>query len=199
MSCPQRDSWLSSFARGHPLNVSITSIGQPTLRRPGTSWGFGALFKRLTSVVDTSCQSQDSTPQPWVTSGFKSNTLFIRPRLPYPLALSISSLSFSADAREKGRALSNSSARSNCEPHDLIRLHASAAVGPESREADGCPSFLEKRDRRERSFFIEKKAHSTRRFFPQGHRVRALCPNKRRKDCVCHRVSNNEDTDPHTS
>ncbi len=29
----------------------------------------------------TSCQSQDSNPQPWVTSGFKSNTLSIRPRL----------------------------------------------------------------------------------------------------------------------
>ncbi len=69
--------------------------------------------------------------------------------------------------------------------------------GPESREADGCPSFLEKRDRRERGFFIEK-AHSARRFSPQGHRVRAPCPNKRRKDCVCHRVSNNKDADPHT-
>ncbi len=70
-------------------------------------------------------------------------------------------------------------------------------MGPESREADGCPSFLEKRDRRERSFFIEK-AHSARRFSPQGDRVRAPCPNKRHKDCVCHRESNNEDTDPHT-
>ncbi len=32
-------------------------------------------------------------------------------------------------------------------PHptaNFIRLRASAAVGPESREADGCPSFLEK-------------------------------------------------------
>ncbi len=28
--------------------------------------------------------------------------------------------------------------------------------------------------------------------------MRAPCPNKRRKDCVCHRVSNNEDADPHT-
>ncbi len=28
--------------------------------------------------------------------------------------------------------------------------------------------------------------------------VRATCPNKKRKDCVCHRVSNNEDADPHT-
>ncbi len=99
--------------------------------------------------------------------------------------------------REQGRSLSNSSATSNCEPHDLIHLRASAAVGPESREADGCPSFLEKRDRRERGFFIEK-AHSARTFSPQGHRVRAPCPNKRRKDCVCHWVSNNEDANPHT-
>ncbi len=30
----------------------------------------------------TSCQSRDSNPQPWVTSGFKSNALSIRPRLP---------------------------------------------------------------------------------------------------------------------
>ncbi len=110
---------------------------------------------------------------------------------------SSSSLSFTADVREKGRSLSNSSAISNCEPHDFIRLRASATVGPESREADSCPSFLEKRDRREWSFSIEK-AHSARRFSPQGHRVRAPCPNKRRKDCVCHRVSNNEHTDPHT-
>ncbi len=42
------------------------------VRRPGSSWGFGALLKGLTSVVDTSCQSRDSNPQPWVTSGFKS-------------------------------------------------------------------------------------------------------------------------------
>ncbi len=27
----------------------------------------------------TSCRSRDSNPQPWVTSGFKSNTLSIRP------------------------------------------------------------------------------------------------------------------------
>ncbi len=50
--------------------------------RPGSSWGFGALLKGLTSVVDTSCRSWDLNPQPWVTSGFKSNALSIRPRLP---------------------------------------------------------------------------------------------------------------------
>ncbi len=61
------------------FNPSKWSSWQPTLRR---SWGFGALLKGLTSVVDTSCQSRDLNPQPWVTSGFKSNALSIRPRLP---------------------------------------------------------------------------------------------------------------------
>ncbi len=41
---------------------------QPTLQRPGCSWGFGALLKGLTSVVDNSCRSRDSNPQPRVTS-----------------------------------------------------------------------------------------------------------------------------------
>ncbi len=44
------------------------SSGQPTLRCPGSSWGFGALLKGLTSVVDNSCRSRDSNPQPRVTS-----------------------------------------------------------------------------------------------------------------------------------
>ncbi len=35
---------------------------------PGSSWGFGALLKGLTSVVDNSCRSRDSNPQPRVTS-----------------------------------------------------------------------------------------------------------------------------------
>ncbi len=56
---------------------------------------------------------------------------------------------------KRGRSLSNLPATSNCEPHDFIRLRASATVGLESREADGCPSFLEKRDRRELSFLRE--------------------------------------------
>ncbi len=58
----------------HPTWSSV----QPTLRRPGSSWGFGALLKGLTSVVDTSSRSRDSNPQTWVTSGFKSNALSIR-------------------------------------------------------------------------------------------------------------------------
>ncbi len=45
----------------------------------GSSRGFGALLKGLTSVVDNSCRSQDSNPQPRVTSP----TLYpLEPRLP---------------------------------------------------------------------------------------------------------------------
>ncbi len=55
------------------------SIGQPTLRSPGSSWGFGALLKGLTSVVDNSCRSRDSNTQLRVTSP----TLYpLEPRLP---------------------------------------------------------------------------------------------------------------------
>ncbi len=76
-------------------------------------------------------------------------------------------------------------------PHptaNFIRLRASAAVGPESREADGCPSFLEKRDRT-RAELLHRKSSQCTQISPQGQRVRAPCPNKRLKDCVCHRVS----------
>ncbi len=44
-----------------------THLEQSTLRRPGSSWGFDALLKGLTLVVDNSCQSRDSNPQPRVT------------------------------------------------------------------------------------------------------------------------------------
>ncbi len=53
--------------------------------------------------------------------------------------------------------------------------------------------------------FSKRTAHNCpdlprlHRLPPQGHCVRAPRPNKRRNNCVCHRVSNNEDTDPHTS
>ncbi len=44
------------------------SSGQPTLRHTGSSWKFGALLKGLTSVLDNSCWSRDSNPQPRITS-----------------------------------------------------------------------------------------------------------------------------------
>ncbi len=68
---------------------------------------------------------------------------------------------------------------------------------PNRGKQTAAPLSFKRGTERERSFFIEK-THSARRFSPQGHRVRAPCPNKRRKDCVCDRVSNNEDADPHT-
>ncbi len=57
------------FSTFKPSKCTHTwSSEQPTLRRPGSSWGFGALLKGLTSVVDNSCRSRDSRPQPRVTT-----------------------------------------------------------------------------------------------------------------------------------
>ncbi len=57
------------FSAFNPSKCTHTwSSGQPTLRRLGSSWGFGALLKGLTSVGDNSCQCRDSNPQPRVTS-----------------------------------------------------------------------------------------------------------------------------------
>ncbi len=57
------------FSAFNPSKCKHTrSSGQPTLRRPGSSWGSGALFKGLTSVVDNSCWSRDLNPRPRVTS-----------------------------------------------------------------------------------------------------------------------------------
>ncbi len=52
------------FSAFNPSKCTHTwSSGQP-----GSSWGFGALLKGLASVVDNSCRSRDSNPQPRVTS-----------------------------------------------------------------------------------------------------------------------------------
>ncbi len=57
------------FSAFNPSKWTHTwSSGQPTLRHPGSSWGFGALLKGLTSVIDNSCRSQDSNPHPQITS-----------------------------------------------------------------------------------------------------------------------------------
>ncbi len=50
------------------MHTHTWSSGQPTLWRPGSSWGFGALLKGHTSVVDNYYRSRDSNPQPQVTS-----------------------------------------------------------------------------------------------------------------------------------
>ncbi len=57
------------FSAFNPSKCTHTwSSGQPTLRHLGSSWGFSALLKGLTSVMDNSCRSRDSNPQPRVTS-----------------------------------------------------------------------------------------------------------------------------------
>ncbi len=64
--------------------------------RPGSSWGFGALLKGLTSVVVSKVERtlvvhsphQQFLPDPRfepTTSGYKSDALSIRPRLPQDL------------------------------------------------------------------------------------------------------------------
>ncbi len=40
---------------------------------------------------------------------------------------------------------------------------------------------------RTRAELLHRKSSQCTQISPQGHRVRAPCPNKRRKDCVCHR------------
>ncbi len=68
------DTHLEQWAHTH--KHTHTHLEQSTLRRPGSSWGFGALLKGLTSVVDNSCRSREPT-----TSDYKSSALSIRPRL----------------------------------------------------------------------------------------------------------------------
>ncbi len=58
-------SEMCSLHLTHP-SAHTWSSGQPTMQSPGEqSWTF--------------CRSRDSNPQPWVTSGFKSNALSTRP------------------------------------------------------------------------------------------------------------------------
>ncbi len=57
----QHNQQWNVFSAFKPSKCTHTwSSGQPTLLRPGSSWGFGALLKGLTSVVDNSSRSQDS-------------------------------------------------------------------------------------------------------------------------------------------
>ncbi len=57
------------FSAFNPYKCThIWSSGQPTLQRPGSSRGFGALLKGLTSAVDNSCRNRDSNPQPRIIS-----------------------------------------------------------------------------------------------------------------------------------
>ncbi len=90
----------------NPSKCTLTAVNThpeqwaAILRRPGSSWGIGALLKGLTSVVvlkveralvihsptDNPCRTWESNLQPL---GYKSNSLTIRPRLlvNYPFTL----------------------------------------------------------------------------------------------------------------
>ncbi len=53
------------------VHFQVHTLGTVGSRHSGVReavWGFSALLKGLTSVVDNSCQSRDSNPQPRVTS-----------------------------------------------------------------------------------------------------------------------------------
>ncbi len=56
-------SEMCSLHLTHPSAHTPGAVGSS-----GSSRGFGALLKGLTSVVDNSCRSRDSNPQPRVTS-----------------------------------------------------------------------------------------------------------------------------------
>ncbi len=82
------------FSAFSPSKCTHTwSCGQPKLRCPGGSWGFGALLKGLTSVVVLKVERtliihsphRKFLPEPRfepTTSGYKSDAPSIRPRLP---------------------------------------------------------------------------------------------------------------------
>ncbi len=98
---------------------------------------------------------------------------------------SSSSLSFSADAREKGRL---PLFFLNHRPHPTANFITSVPRQrwvPNRGKQTAAPLSSE-RDRT-RAELLHRKSSQCTQISPQGHRVRAPCPNKRRKDCVCHR------------
>ncbi len=112
---------------------------------------------------------------------------------------SSSSLSFSADAREKGRSLFSFSLIGH------IQLLISFTSVPRQRwvpnrgKQTAAPLSSERGTGRERSFYIEK-AHSARRF-PLKDIACVLLAQTKDAKIVCHRGGSrfyNEDADPHT-
>ncbi len=69
---------IQSITSSEMCSLHLTHPSAHTLGEVGSSWGFGALLKGLTSVVDNFCRSRGFEP---TTSGYKSNALSIRPRL----------------------------------------------------------------------------------------------------------------------
>ncbi len=104
----------------NPSKCTLTAVNThleqwaAIFRRPGSSWGIGALLKGLTSVVvlkveralvftpptDNPCRTWESNRQPL---GYKSNSLTIRPRLPHIPASTRTSLCFESSETKKNK------------------------------------------------------------------------------------------------
>ncbi len=69
---------IQSIMRSEMCSLHLT---HPSAHTPGAVGSRHCGARGAVGV--TSFQSRDSNSQPWVTSGFKSNALSIRPRLPY--------------------------------------------------------------------------------------------------------------------
>ncbi len=77
-------SEMCSLHLTHP-SAHTWSSGQPTVRHPGSSFGVSVPCSRVSPQSWTlSARAGIRTHNPWVTLGFKSNALSIRPRLPLP-------------------------------------------------------------------------------------------------------------------
>ncbi len=98
---------------------------------------------------------------------------------------SSSSLSFSADARENGRSLFSFSLIGHIQL--LISLPPCLGSGGSRIAVKQKAAPLSSERDRTRAELLHRKSSQCTQISPQGHRVRAPCPNKRRKDCVCHR------------
>ncbi len=98
---------------------------------------------------------------------------------------SSSSLSFSADAREKGRSLFSISLIGHIQL--LISLPPCLGSGGSRYRGKQTAAPLSSERDRTRAELLHRKSSQCTQISHQGHRVRAPCPNKRRKDCVCHR------------
>ncbi len=143
----------------HPLNVSITSMlktmnmrknafstpSQPPTwrfrkkRKARSSWGFMARKIILWSI--TSNNSSYAVQEDWEGSvSTQQSTTWIwwcqKDRI---VTIQLLTLVLGRRARKGG---SPSLTHRPDPTANFIHLRASAAVGPESREADGCPSFL---------------------------------------------------------
>ncbi len=97
---------------------------------------------------------------------------------------SSSSLSFSADVRKGAVPLFFLTHQ----PHPTANFITSVTRQrwvPNRGKQTAAPLSSE-RDRT-RAELLHRKSSQCTQISPQGHRVRAPCPNKRRKDCVCHR------------